>query len=512
MRKKKALNNIITSIILQFVTIISGLIIPRLFITSFGTNINGLISSATQFLSYITLLESGIGGVARAMLYKPLNNKNKDEIASIIKSVEGFFKKIALVFIVYLIILAFSFKYISNSPLDYYSTFALVIIIGLGSFAQYYFGISYQVLLQADQKQYITTSIQIITIIINVICTYIMIKLGFGILAVKLITSLIFVLRPILLNIYVKKKYELLINSNTKETKLVQAFDGLSHHVAYFLHSNTDIVIITLFLNVSYVSVYAIYNMISSGLRNLSIAFSSSIEATFGNMLANKEYENLKNKFDLVEFLSSSIATLLFVTGFIMIDYFIEIYTHDVTDFNYNIPALGYLLLCSELIYCIRQPYHYLTMAAGDFKKTKTAAWVETIINIILSIILVKILGIIGVVIATVVAMSFRTIYYVFYISRNIIYRSIYKFFIGRIVPMTITILFSFIIFKKLISFNIIGYYKWLLCSFGVFAINLIIIILLSFIFNKKELFGLIDMIKNLLNKTIIRRKKYENN
>ena len=293
MRKKKALNNIITSIILQFVTIISGLIIPRLFITSFGTNINGLISSATQFLSYITLLESGIGGVARAMLYKPLNNKNKDEIASIIKSVEGFFKKIALVFIVYLIILAFSFKYISNSPLDYYSTFALVIIIGLGSFAQYYFGISYQVLLQADQKQYITTSIQIITIIINVICTYIMIKLGFGILAVKLITSLIFVLRPILLNIYVKKKYELLINSNTKETKLVQAFDGLSHHVAYFLHSNTDIVIITLFLNVSYVSVYAIYNMISSGLRNLSIAFSSSIEATFGNMLANKEYESV---------------------------------------------------------------------------------------------------------------------------------------------------------------------------------------------------------------------------
>ncbi len=58
MRSKKAILNIITSLLLQVVVLICGFIVPKLIITNFGSDVNGLISSITQFLAYISLLES----------------------------------------------------------------------------------------------------------------------------------------------------------------------------------------------------------------------------------------------------------------------------------------------------------------------------------------------------------------------------------------------------------------------------------------------------------------------
>ena len=58
MRSKKAIKNIISSLIQQIITIICGLVLPRAIIGTFGSSVNGLVSSITQFLAYITLLES----------------------------------------------------------------------------------------------------------------------------------------------------------------------------------------------------------------------------------------------------------------------------------------------------------------------------------------------------------------------------------------------------------------------------------------------------------------------
>lgn len=58
MRSRKALKNILSSLFLQFITMICGLILPRAIIGKYGSNVNGLITSITQFLTYITLLES----------------------------------------------------------------------------------------------------------------------------------------------------------------------------------------------------------------------------------------------------------------------------------------------------------------------------------------------------------------------------------------------------------------------------------------------------------------------
>ena len=94
-RGKKLLLNTSTSVIYQVVSVVCGLIVPKIFIEYYGSSVNGLVSSIAQFLNFITLLELGVGAVVQSALYKPLADKNKTEISKIIVSSEKFFKRIA---------------------------------------------------------------------------------------------------------------------------------------------------------------------------------------------------------------------------------------------------------------------------------------------------------------------------------------------------------------------------------------------------------------------------------
>ena len=81
MRSKNAMMNIGTALILQLLTAISGLVVSRLILQTFGSSVNGLATSITQFLSYVSLLEAGVGGVIRAALFKPLAEQDTEKIS-----------------------------------------------------------------------------------------------------------------------------------------------------------------------------------------------------------------------------------------------------------------------------------------------------------------------------------------------------------------------------------------------------------------------------------------------
>ena len=98
---KITLLNIISSFLLQIVSIISSFIVPRIILLCFGSSINGLVGSITQFLSYIALVEGGITGVIAANLYKPLVNNDNEKLNSILVTARSFYRKIAFVFIIY---------------------------------------------------------------------------------------------------------------------------------------------------------------------------------------------------------------------------------------------------------------------------------------------------------------------------------------------------------------------------------------------------------------------------
>ncbi len=496
-RTKKAKLNTVFSLIRQAVMLICGLIAPRLLLGEFGSEAYGATMSITSFLAYITFLEGGIGPVSRAALYKALASKSSEKIAAIVYETKNFFKKIAYAFILYVIILAVFFKQISgNGVFGFWFTFGLVIIISLSTFAEFFIGISYSLLLQADQLDFIQSITRIVVTILNTVAIIILVNFHCNLLIVKLVSSIVFILRPIFLSLYVKKKYNLVQAKRSEEPQLKQKWTALGQHIAWVLHNNTDVAVLTIFRSLSLVSVYSVYHMVISKIQDLNSAFSNGMEAVFGNMLANKEMDKLKKTFGYYETMISLLSTALFSITSSLIVPFVRLYTSNVHDTEYIYPAFALALALASLLFCLRTPYSGMVMAAGHFKQTRIAAYGEAAINISVSVLLVIKFGLIGVAIGTVAATAFRFLYYVFYLSKNILYRPI-TLFAKRLMVNSCVFLLVYIPSNILLSNqNVDTYYKWIIAAFAVSAFAGVVSLTFNFIFYKED-------VKAIINKTL---------
>ncbi|MHB1314477.1 MAG: lipopolysaccharide biosynthesis protein [Christensenellales bacterium] len=429
MRKKKAIVNMCAALLLQITTVLCGLIVPRAIIGQFGSSVNGLCASVSQFLGYIVLMESGIGGVVRAALYKPLAELDSEGISRIIITTEKFFRKIALLFVAYTVLLASVYPFIVQQDFDFGFTAPLVFIIGIGTFAQYYFGMTYQMLINADQRTYVTAGTQIITIVLNALLVVLLVKMNSSIYIVKLASASIFLLRPLSFLVYARKRYRINRSLQPDNKVISQRWNGLGQHIAYFLHRHTDVAVLTLFAgDLREVSVYTVYYMVVAGIEGIVRTISSGVEAAFGNMIAKREQKTLERTFEMYELSSFMVTTILFTAAAIMVTPFISIYTKGVTDAYYVRPLFGYILIMAEAVFCLRLPYQYIAYASGKYRETRNPAFVEAAINIVLSVALVFPLGIAGVAIGTLVAMLYRLISFAAYSSNHLLRRGLYKF------------------------------------------------------------------------------------
>ena len=501
MRSKKAIYNILSNLLLQIVIVIYGFIVPKIIISKFGSEVNGLISSITQFLMYISLLESGFGPVVKSALYKPKDKKDNKEILNILKTSERFFKRISYIFLVYIILLCVLYPIIVSNNFGYIYTVSLIVIISISTFAEYYFGMTYKLYLQAKQKNYVISTIQIVTYVISVFFIVILTRLNTNVQMIKLSSAIIFVFRPLFQNFYVKKKYNIYLNNVDSGYKLKQKWDGLAQHIASVIHSNTDITILTIFSTLSEVSVYSVYYLVIKGIKSIVQAFCSGIDSSFGDMLAKDEHKNLNRKFNLYEVMYFTITTIIFTCTLILITPFISVYMQGISDANYIRYIFGYLLVISEYVCMIRIPYISVTYAAGHFKETRNGAWIEAASNIVISILLVWKFGIIGVTIGTIVAMTIRTIEFIYHTNKYILKRNIFESVkkILLIIIETVAIVFICRYVPFLMNVN---YINWLINAIIVGLVSSVIVIMINIIFYKEYMKMFLNVIKkNIKNK-----------
>lgn len=504
-RLKKASYNIIVLILYQITVFSCNLILPRIILGAYGSEYNGIVSSVTQLLNFISILRIGVAGATRVELYKSLAKGDNRQTSAIIIATEKFMRKIAIIFVIYLLILAIFYPIIIENSLEWIELFFLIIAIGIGIFAQYFFGITYSTLLQADQKLYIYNIIQIVGTISNTIISLVLIKLNCSIQLVKFASAIVFTLTPLVLNIYVRKYYKLDKKVNPDNTALNKRGDVVGHSIANIVHENTDIIVLTFFTNVKLVSVYSVYNLVINGLKQLMEIFISGLESVFGDMWVKDEKEKIRKYLDLYEFFMGAFISIVYTSAYLLIVNFVKLYTNNINDINYIIPIYAYIALTAQICYCIRMPYLTLIHAAGRYRETRNSAFAEAIINIVISCLSVKFLGIYGVAIGTLIANLYRTIFYENYCSTNLVKRGksiFYKKILWILINLIISV--SFVnLSMQIINKNIINNWKeWITYGIVSVIISIIIVIISSIIFYRENL----KRFLNLLQKVIKRK------
>ena len=493
-RGKKLALNTITSLGLQVVSVICGFILPRLILESFGSDVNGLVNSITQFLGVITLLDLGVGAVVQSALYKPLAENDTDMISKIYVSANKFFRRLAEILLVYVVLLMIFYPMLVNKSFGHMYTALLIAAICISSFAQYYFGIVNSLLLNADQRGYIQYTAQIITLILNTIACYVVIKLGASIQIVKLTTSLIFLLRPFFLVLYVKKHYAINRKITYTEEPIKQKWNGMAQHFASYVLSGTDNIVLTLFSTLTNVSIYSVYNIVIIGVKNALLSMTNGFQSLIGDMLAKKETKKLNSFFGYVEWILHTGTTLIFgCTGVLLVN-FIRVYTNGINDADYIQPLFAVLITIANAGHCLRLPYNILILAAGHYKQTQSNYIVAMILNIVISIATVKIWGLVGVSIGTLVAMAYQTVWMARYDSKNIICWPFKNFLKQCGVDAITVIVASFATFK--IPMLSVSYVSWFLLAIEVFAVWLVIAILINSIFYRERVLSMFRRVK----------------
>ena len=175
MRSKSALKNILANLILQITAAISGLILPRFFIIAYGSTMNGMIVSVTQFISYMALVEAGVSAASIVGLYKPLADNNVVEINRILSATKRFYYRSGIFYIALLVILVAAYPLLVKNQIDEGLTRFMIIILASSNIVDYFFLGKYKVLLMANQKGYVIMLAQTLGTALNAVITVILI-------------------------------------------------------------------------------------------------------------------------------------------------------------------------------------------------------------------------------------------------------------------------------------------------------------------------------------------------
>ena len=484
-RKTKLMLNSASSLTYQLTAIICGFILPRFFLAYFGSAVNGLVSSITQFLGFISLAECGIGAVVQSSLYKPLAEQDVVAVSKIVASSERFFRRIAYLLLGYTSALMLIYPMITIDAFDYLFTLVLIFVISISSFTQYYLGMTYKLLLIADQMGFIQHTIHTVALLLNTVGCIVLMRWGASVQTVKLVSSLIFGLQPVILSAIANKRYNLDRKVKLTEEPIKQKWNGLAQHIATVVLANTDTVILTLLSTLENVSVYAVYHLVVNGVKQLVLSMTNGVQAMFGNMLAKKEMEVLTRTFDRMEWLLHSIVTFVYSVTAILIIPFVQVYTAGIMDADYIVPVFAGLITLAQASYCYRLPYNIMVLAAGHYKQTQWSAIIEAVINVVISVVLVFHYGLIGVAIGTFVAMAYRTVYLVNYLKKNILHRKL-RYFMKHLLVDGCSAALLFVVVRILPGFYTLGqisYFAWLLLATKVAVTGLAVILLVNCLF-----------------------------
>lgn len=420
-RTEQFVKNTLATGLLQIITMISGFIIPKIMLVYFGSEVNGIVTSITQFIAYLTLLEAGLSGATVFSLYKPIAAGDTDAVNRILVAAKNLYYKTGHLFSCMVILCAAAYPFfIHTGKLDYGELFCLFCILGVNGVLEFYTLAKYRALLTADQKTYVISLASIAQVVLNVAIVAGLSLEGCSIVIVRGAAVLAIFARTYILWRYCRRRYRFLdfsVSPNNEAMK--QRWDALYLQILGAIHQGAPILIATFCLSLLDVSVYAIYNLVILGLNSLLGIFMTGLTAGFGDLIAREEKAAFHKAFREFEFLYNITITIIYSTMLFVYLPFIGLYTKG-SDISYLYPIFAFLMTVNGYAYNIKNPFGMLVISAGKYKETRVPTSIQGAIELVGGIVLSLLWGLNGLVIGSILSNLYRDIEFLFFSPKHL--------------------------------------------------------------------------------------------
>lgn len=490
---KRLLLNTGVSFFSQVIILIFGFIIPRIIMRSYGSDTNGLTSTITQIFTYMALLEAGISQATRNKLFKPIKEDNKSEISYWLSISRRYFRKISIIYLLIVSLLSVVLPFVFNTDVGYWTIAFYILFEGLTSVVSFYFINTWVSFLNSKGDTYVVNGL---TLLNKVLCYGVKIVLvlhGINIALIQVGYFLVSILQVILYYMYMKKKYSWINYSMpVKDAILPDRKSYIIIEIAWTIFSSTDMILLSIFVSTKISSVYSVYNLPYIALNGLLNAVYCALNYNLG-IEYHKDIEKYKKLHDMFNSIFFGAMTVLMSVTYILMIPFVKLYTNDITDVNYIYPILPLLFCIIQLLSWGRYVSGNLLGVAGRIKPAVKINIIEALMNLFLSLILIKKYGIVGVLVATVCALPIKFIYCNYVADKIILKRSMKKTIL--ILVSNILLFFGTILISNFLKLKILNFTSFIIYGVVIFLIILIVSILLNIVVNK-DLLNFKEIIK----------------
>ncbi len=384
-RTKRFFSNAVWSYALQLVTIVSGFLVPRTIIGVYGSEVNGLVSSLSQIVSYITLVEAGISAAAVYALYKPLVEEDLSMISRIVTSAKKFYYKSGAIFVVGVALLAVLYPlFVDVSGFTGLQIAIIVVFLGASGFLDFFTLAKYRVLLTATQRNWVIQAVSIVYRVLYIVIIMVLAGFHAPIEAVYGVAIVPIFIRTGILVVYTRRKFpQVDYSSKEGDIDLAQRWDVFYLQVLSAVQSGAPVVIATFLLNdLGSVSVLTVYLYVANALLQICAALGNGTQASFGDVIARGQMETLQRTYKEFQTVTYTLNALTVAVCLVLIMPFMALYTDGFTDANYINLLLGFLVTFNVFLYHLKTPQGLLVLSAGLYHETRIQTTIQTLILI----------------------------------------------------------------------------------------------------------------------------------
>ncbi|MBQ7918156.1 MAG: hypothetical protein IJ310_05030 [Clostridia bacterium] len=414
-RKVNSVKSIVTSFVLNIVKILMQFLFRSVFIKFLSVEFLGVNSAITGLLNLLSVTELGISSAITFNLYKPIAENNIPKINAIMKLYRKFYTIIGFVVLGIGLLLMPFLKWLiadaGNINVDIYFVYVLAL---LGSVVSYFY--SYKnVLFMAYQQQYKVNAINTITLFITMGIQISVIVLTRSFYSFLIAQCLVSIINMIATYLYATKVYpEINFNKEDKldkETKdnIYKNVKGMVYHkLSYSVLQGSDSIIISSFIGATLLGVYSNYSLFITSIVSLFMLTVASLTGSIGNMIAEGDSKKSYSVYKLLKMGFFWVAGFCAISLFILLNPTIELWAKQGRWSTENIWTIDtftiFVLVLNFYILTSRSITGSFREGIGDFYRDRYKSLFEALINVIVSLILVKPLGIAGVLIGTIVS------------------------------------------------------------------------------------------------------------
>lgn len=490
-RTQKSIKNASFALLEQGAVSLMSFICRTVFIYTLGKTYLGFSGLFSDIFSLLSLAELGIGTAIIYSMYKPMAENDYRLVSALLNLYKRFYLIIGgIITATGLCLTPFLSFFITDIPKI--PELPVIYVLYLLNTTSSYFFIYKKSVLITDQKNYIASLIYIAVTIIQNIMQIVFLLTTRNFIIYLIIQVVATYCNNIAVSVYVNKYYTELkqykherIDAELKKSIYNNVRAMFLSKVSSAIVTSTDNLLISKFVSTVILGMYSNYTLFTSLLRTIFTKIFEGITGGMGNLIALESSENIYKAFRKIWFINFWLVSFCSVCLYTLINPFIELWIGR----DYLLESQVVFIICLNFyMRFIRNTFLMMTDTFGLFQEMKIKCIAEAIINLVASLLLVKVfsLGIYGVLLGTFISNIMTNFWYEPYVIFKVKFNMPMRRYFVEIGKYFVATALSMIIMKIIwIKISIFG--GWFSFCIGLLLCVIVINTLYALLFYKTE-------------------------